>query len=180
MDVKAAFILSTSLSILLLQILMITTKADEALIKKLCDATPAPEVCQSCLESDPSSKSADETGLAEKSLTCVADDLNLLSQNTLSCQQNTTDGNMKFALGVCLDWRFEFAKDYIKIVSPMIMDRNLEMARGMTEVQIMGHVTSCASFVQSKGLQVPAVVSKGIADVARDCQILMGILDSMK
>ncbi|KAJ8449060.1 hypothetical protein Cgig2_004115 [Carnegiea gigantea] len=179
MDVKTAFILSTSLSIVLLQILMITTKADEALIKKLCDATPAPEVCQSCLESDPSSKSADETGLAEKSLICVANDLNLLSQNTLSYQQNTTDRNMKFALGVCLDWRFEFANDYVKIVSPMIMDRNLEMARGMTEVQIMGRVTSCASFVQSKGLQVPAVVSKGIADVARDCQILMGILDSI-
>ncbi|KAK8329708.1 hypothetical protein V6Z11_A11G334200 [Gossypium hirsutum] len=56
--------------------------SDAAMIINVCDKTPDPSLCKTCLNSDPKSKTADVRGLAMISITCGTRDADKLYNDT--------------------------------------------------------------------------------------------------
>lgn len=154
-------------------------KADDELIARLCSATSYPNTCSNCLNSDPSSKTATDTGLVRISMLCAANDMNTLFQDTFIYQGNTTESTMKDALNYCLN-QFEDAENKINNVSDEVQRRDFDGAKQRINDEILAEVVSCTNFLHSKGLPVPEIVSNDIDTVDRDWNIVMEILGSLK
>ncbi|MBA0860801.1 hypothetical protein Goshw_021384 [Gossypium schwendimanii] len=122
--------------------------SDEAMIINVCDKTPDPSLCQTCLNSDPKSKTADFRGLAMISITCGTRDADKLYKNTYNLYTSTNDTALHNLLDNC--WtRFIGARDGIDGAGR----KNPEVA-------------------------VPKYIIDETNVVSTDCQIILGILNN--
>ncbi|KNA13788.1 hypothetical protein SOVF_113580 [Spinacia oleracea] len=153
-------------------------KADEALITKLCSSTSSPKVCTNCLESDPSSKTANDVGLVDISMICATKDMDILYQDSFRYQGNTTDPATKEALNQCLD-QFEDAKTKVNQISDTVHSRDFNLAQQLSN-KVSQQVMSCNQFFQAKGVPMPDVVANDLSTVSGDWIIVMDILGSLK
>ncbi|PPD74837.1 hypothetical protein GOBAR_DD28238 [Gossypium barbadense] len=95
--------------------------SDEAMIINVCNKTPDPSLCQTCLNSDPKSKTADVRGLAMISITCGTRDADKIYNDTYNLYTSTNDTALHNLLDNC--WtRFIGARDGISGTGRVLRD----------------------------------------------------------
>ncbi|TYH46642.1 hypothetical protein ES332_D11G352900v1 [Gossypium tomentosum] len=122
--------------------------SDEAMIINVCDKTPDLSLCQTCLNSDPKSKTADFRGLAMISITCGTRDADKLYNDTYNLfigARNGIDGAGRLTITRNVIPMITFCSDHFK--------KNPEVA-------------------------VPKFIIDETNVVSTDCQIILGILNN--
>ncbi|PPR90020.1 hypothetical protein GOBAR_AA30668 [Gossypium barbadense] len=148
--------------------------SDAAMIINVCDKTPDPSLCKTCLNSDPKSKTADVRGLAMISITCGTRDADKLYNDTdpksatadvkglatISITCGTRDADELYtdtdnlytntkdpALHNLLDncwWRFLGARDNIDSAGRMLSDKGSDAAKLAITRYAMPMITCCS------------------------------------
>ncbi|EOY13115.1 Uncharacterized protein TCM_031643 [Theobroma cacao] len=94
--------------------------SNEATIINVCNKTPDPTLCKTCLHSDPKSKTADVRGLASISITCGTRDANKLYTDTNDLDKGSDPAKLAITRDVIpfIDFCSDLFKKNPKVVVP--------------------------------------------------------------
>ncbi|KAH1083978.1 hypothetical protein J1N35_023739 [Gossypium stocksii] len=152
--------------------------SDEAMIINVCDKTPDPSLCQTCLNSDPKSKIADVRGLAMISITCGTRDADKLYNDTYNLYTSTNDTALHNLLDNC--WtRFIGARDGIDGAGRVLRDQGSDATKLTITRNVIPMITFCSDlFKKNPEVAVPKYIIDETNVVSTDCQIILGILNN--
>ncbi|TYI03559.1 hypothetical protein ES332_A11G347200v1 [Gossypium tomentosum] len=130
--------------------------SDAAMIINVCDKTPDPSLCKTCLNSDPKSKTADVRGLAMISITCGTRDADKLYNDT-----------------------FIGARDGIDGAGRVLRDQGSDGTKLTITRNVIPMITFCSElFKKNPAVAVPKYIIDETNVVSTDCQIILGILNN--
>ncbi|TYG96310.1 hypothetical protein ES288_A11G340000v1 [Gossypium darwinii] len=131
--------------------------SDAAMIINVCDKTPDPSLCKTCLNSDPKSKTADVRGLAMISITCGTRDADKLYNDTY------------------IIW----ARDGIDGAGRVLRDQGSDATKLTITRNVIPMITFCSElFKKNPAVAVPKYIIDETNVVSTDCQIILGILNN--
>ncbi|WRX28501.1 Pectinesterase inhibitor domain - like 10 [Theobroma cacao] len=153
--------------------------SNEATIINVCNKTPHPTLCKTCLHSDPKSKTADVRGLASISITCGTRDANKLYTDTNDLYTNTKDPALHDLLDSCW-WRFLVARDNIDGAGRVLRDKGSDPAKLAITRDVIPFIDFCSDlFKKNPKVVVPHKILDEMTVVSKDCRIILGILSNI-
>ncbi|KAE8678094.1 putative Homeobox-leucine zipper protein ATHB-52 [Hibiscus syriacus] len=154
--------------------------SSEATIIEVCNRTPDPSLCQTCLHSDPKSATADIKGLGMISIACGTRDANKLYTDTNNVYSSTKDPALHNLLDECW-WRFVGARDNIESAGRFLTDKGADAAKLAITRDAMPMVSYCSDlFKKNPSVAVPKNIIDETNVVSTDCQIILGILNNIR
>ncbi|MBA0771105.1 hypothetical protein Gotri_019626 [Gossypium trilobum] len=131
--------------------------SDEAMIINVCDKTPDPSLCQTCLNSDPKSKTADVRGLAMIWITCGTRDADKLYNDTYNLYTSTNDTALHNLLDNC--WtRFIGARDGIDGAGRVRRDQGSDATKLTITRNVIPMITFCSDLFKNPEVAVPEYI----------------------
>lgn len=172
--------LSHLLTLFSLLITFLVVKSDEDLIGKLCSKTEEPVICRDCLNSDPSSKTADAHALALIAINCAQMDTYKTYRDVFKLYSETPDKTqLKEFLNQCSSRTVDAAGNFDS-VHRYAAALDYDSAKIVINENILPQVNYCIKqFDQAPTLPVPKEVLAGTTAVNQDCKNVLEILNSI-
>ncbi|XWS52112.1 hypothetical protein CRYUN_Cryun11dG0039100 [Craigia yunnanensis] len=150
-----------------------------ATIIDVCNKTPNPTQCETCLRGDPKGETADVKGLALISITCSTRDADKLYTDTNNIYTNTKDPELHNLLDSCW-WRFLAARDNIDSAGRLLGEKGSDAAKQAINRDAIPDISFCSDlFKKNPKVAVPSNILDEVTVVSTDCQIILGILSNI-
>uniref|UniRef100_A0A7N0SYU3 Pectinesterase inhibitor domain-containing protein n=1 Tax=Kalanchoe fedtschenkoi TaxID=63787 RepID=A0A7N0SYU3_KALFE len=150
------------------------SKADEALINKVCGATPDAVRCSLCIRSHPNGYSADGKALARIFSDCAQSDTAQLRDTIFTLATRAPDENSKAALTSCED-KVVSAWTYYFVLQVNLDNASYDEALKTIRENIGPKINEC----RPDG-KLPREVLTGVAYVNTDLIILVSIIGQIR
>ncbi|KAK8589052.1 hypothetical protein V6N12_023459 [Hibiscus sabdariffa] len=119
----------------------------------VCNKTPDPVLCKTCLDSDLKSATTDIWGLATISISCGTRDADNLYNDTDDIYESTKDVALHNLLDECW-WRFMIAPDNIDAAAQILHEKRSDGAKQLITEYAIPIITFCSDLFKKN----PAVV----------------------